>query len=64
MADPTCYVISAADWNSLMWVIAMFCVFGPVVWWLIDLDWGRIVYAVRVLLRRRRLRAIREARRG
>jgi hypothetical protein len=47
-----------------MWVIAMLCVFGPLVWWLVDLDWYRIAHSMRVLLRlRRRLRAIREARR-
>lgn len=66
MSDPTCYVITASDWNSLMSVIAILCIFGPLVWWLIDRDWCRIAYSVRVLLRlrRRRLRAIREARRG
>lgn len=64
MADPSCFVITASDWNSLMLVISIYCVFGPVVWWLITLDWYRLAYLFRVLRRRRRLRAIREVRRG
>ncbi|WP_156455795.1 MULTISPECIES: hypothetical protein [Stenotrophomonas] len=64
MADPSCYVITASDWNSLMLVIAIYCGFGPVLW-LITRDWYRIAHSVRVLLRlrRRRLRSTREARR-
>lgn len=64
MADPSCYVITASDWNSLMRVIFMFCVLGPAVWWLIDRDWWLIAHSIRVLRRLRRIRAIRGARRG
>lgn len=62
MVDAACYVLSASDWHQLLSALARFALLFPMFVWLISIDWWRLEDRIRSLLRRRRLRAIREVR--
>ncbi len=63
-ADPTCYVITASDWRQLVEALAYLVLLGPVVGWLVSIDWWRVQDRFRTFRRRRRIRAIRKVRHG
>ena len=64
MVEPSCYVISAADWHQLVKALALGTLLVPITQVLIATDWLGWLEFFRRRARRRRLRAIREARRG
>lgn len=62
MADPTCYVIAANEWHELVKVLAAGALLVPIAHMLITTDWHGWMYFFRRCARRRRIRAIRQAR--
>jgi len=64
MVEPSCYVISSADWHQLVKVLAVGALLVPIAQVLITTEWLCWLDFFRRHARRRRVRAIREARRG
>lgn len=60
-----CFVISASDWDQLMWVFSGMCLFLTILFVLSLVDWDvfwhLLRHYVRALLRRRRMRRNRGA---
>lgn len=64
MSDPVCIFISYEELQRLVHWLFLVAVCTPFVWVVLTTDWWFWIDLLRVWARRRRIRAIREARRG
>ena len=62
MSAPVCYVMQAADWDQFTQFIGLVVLFLVVAPWVLNIDLWWWIDRYRIERRRRRLRAIREAR--
>ncbi|WP_310063667.1 hypothetical protein, partial [Lysobacter niastensis] len=60
--SPSCYVVSAAEWNAAGEVLGQLVLLLLVAVWAAGIDWWRVGDLLRCHRRRLRLRAIRQAR--